>query len=249
MSSISAVDRLSSSPLDVKQTILEYVGDAATITSAGIAWRYDPDIVSLRTASIDRLRQIHLTENAHREMGHKNYPENMVQLFGDHGSPIWRLPILDLGNRRGITGYIDFLRPEEMTHPVMRFKDCQKRVGVALQLKGKSDEVLQTGMGNYPIRDLRGVLVLFQRYRGKSTWSLSCSNLITMAYNKKHDENGHEGPSIMACPNCPFVGVKVNDAVLSKLLRNEDPLFELPGHQPGNPDRLKPLPLQEGNHS
>jgi len=38
-----------------------------------------------------------------------------------------KLPILDIGDRVGVTGYIDFIKPEEMTTPIMRGKDVSGR--------------------------------------------------------------------------------------------------------------------------
>ena len=44
-------------------------------------------------------------------------------------------PVLDIGNRRGSTGYIDFLRLEQVTAPVMRGVDCYNRPCVVIKFK------------------------------------------------------------------------------------------------------------------
>ena len=37
------------------------------------------------------------------------------------------MPILDLQGRTGMTDYIDFLKPEELTHNIMKGVDCYRR--------------------------------------------------------------------------------------------------------------------------
>jgi hypothetical protein len=65
------------------------------------------------------------------------------------------LPILDLKNRMGHSDYIDFLQPEELTHPIMRGIDAYRRPFVAFKVyvAGPKDK------DNYEI-----VGTFFQRY-------------------------------------------------------------------------------------
>ena len=67
------------------------------------------------------------------------YPEEMMQFFKNHHLPIWKLPVLDFGDRRGNTGYIDMLDVKDMTHPIMRFKDIYNRPGIAFHVEIRAD--------------------------------------------------------------------------------------------------------------
>lgn len=74
------------------------------------------------------------------------------------------LPILDLGNRTGDTGYLDFLRPNELTHSIMRGTDAGARPFICLKLNAPSDEGLPPH---------QTVITFFQRYSTGGEWSWS----------------------------------------------------------------------------
>lgn len=74
-----------------------------------------------------------------------------------------RLPVLDIGTRTGDTGYLDFLRVNDLPHPVMRGMDKLGRPFIALKLRS-----------NLPKdRGREFVVTFFQRYTddaGRWTW-------------------------------------------------------------------------------
>ena len=82
------------------------------------------------------------------------------------------LPILDLGDRRGNTDYIDFVTPSMMTAPIMRGVDCGSRPFIAFRYKGR-------GLG-WPEKET-GAIVIFQRYtRDPHIWVYGCSYINCM---------------------------------------------------------------------
>lgn len=71
------------------------------------------------------------------------------------------LPVLDLSGRVA-RDYVDYIRPADMTAPIMRFTDPVNRPGIAVRT-------------NY------GVQAFFQRYRCEATWVEGGYNAIPMA--------------------------------------------------------------------
>ncbi|QLH36215.1 MAG: hypothetical protein HWD61_08810 [Parachlamydiaceae bacterium] len=67
------------------------------------------------------------------------------------------MPILDLGNRKGATGYIDFLSPKELNYPLMKGVDCHQRPFIACKLLNTRGESF--------------VVTLFQRYTDSDAWT------------------------------------------------------------------------------
>jgi|GEM_PF-3207513 len=99
------------------------------------SWLNNPVLKKCRTEAATRLRQRINRQNVHTEMYVKHhYLPDLVRIFENHSMPILKLPLLNLGSRTGNTDYIDFLRPEEMNQPVMRFQDCYGRSGIALKI-------------------------------------------------------------------------------------------------------------------
>ena len=49
------------------------------------------------------------------------------------------VPILDIGDKRGYTDYIDFIEITDVSAPVMKGIDCFSRPFLVLKMKGKSD--------------------------------------------------------------------------------------------------------------
>lgn len=89
-----------------------------------------------------------------------NYPDHIVNLFG--GSKAFELlPILDIGERFGYTGYIDFLTPTDLTAPIMKGIDAVSRPFVTMKIRRKSDGTV-------------AVLTTFKRYRDPTStyWSV-----------------------------------------------------------------------------
>lgn len=69
-----------------------------------------------------------------------------------------QLPVLDIGNREGSTGYIDFLRPADLTAPIMRGTDRYGRPFISMKLHERA-----TGG--------EAVITIFQRYVEGGRWT------------------------------------------------------------------------------
>jgi hypothetical protein len=72
-----------------------------------------------------------------------------------------RLPILDIGNRMGSTGYLDFITPQNMTSPVMRGKDVAGRPFICLKMRSSRPE--DSGQ--------EFVVTFFRRYDSDGLWT------------------------------------------------------------------------------
>ena len=83
------------------------------------------------------------------------FPELIKALGGKHAA--LRLPVLDLGQRMGHTGYLDFLTPKDLSAPIMRGIDSLGRPFIAIC---------------YRTRERVSVECLFQRYTDDpKTWT------------------------------------------------------------------------------
>ena len=115
--------------------------------------------------------------------------EPCYQAFSNADQLIHRLPILDIAGRKGPTGYIDFIQTIDMIAPVMRFKDDQGRLGLALRIR-QVDPNQET------------VLTLFQRQGGFiNIWS---NAVVKGNIEARHDQNDHEGPHFVECPKMSY---------------------------------------------
>lgn len=62
---------------------------------------------------------------------------------------IHKLPVLDIGNKMGATEYIDFIREEDMTAPIMRGFDCFSRPFLVFHMKMGDQVFLETVFKRY----------------------------------------------------------------------------------------------------
>lgn len=92
------------------------------------------------------------------------------------------IPVLDIGERVGGTGYIDFLNHDDMSSPIMRGEDMYGRPFVAFRLRVKRD--LKSGTATYNI-----VETLFQRYRSGGVWVSGGRALTVLAHGVVTDDN------------------------------------------------------------
>ncbi len=82
------------------------------------------------------------------------------------------IPILDLGQRVGWTGYIDFIQSADMTHPIMKGVDHYMRPFLAIKVncnypsKGKDEENDESSdeEKEKKVRKCQFVYTIFQRY-------------------------------------------------------------------------------------
>ena len=91
------------------------------------------------------------------------------------------LPVLDLGGRQGATGYIDFVRAEDMPFPVMRGVDVYGRPFVAIkaQTAGECDFIEVVG-------------VFFQRYSDNAdAWAYGTCYPLNMIFHDSRVRDKH----------------------------------------------------------
>lgn len=81
----------------------------------------------------------------------------MKELFGG-AAAFEALPNLDLGGRMGDTGYIDFLHPADLAHPIMKGNDKFGRPFFAMKVHPRDDLAVE------------GVFVGFQRFTEGGRW-------------------------------------------------------------------------------
>lgn len=87
------------------------------------------------------------------------YNPLVVQAFGGVYA-LEKYPVHDLGNRMGHTGYIDILRPDDLSSPIVKGVDCYGRPFVSVRVQNKND-------------NSRYVFTIFRRYTSPdSLWSL-----------------------------------------------------------------------------
>ncbi len=174
------------------------------------------------------------------------YSKDMLEIFRHCHLSVARLPVLDLGNRMG--EYIDILKPEDMTHPIMRFKDQDDRPGIAFHIEGYADGSIQYLGVAIPIQNISGVLAVFKRYNDENVWKIGMGGLLsgTMGrlHNDRHKENDHIGSIFEKCPTCPSgfqSGDDANYLSLYNLLTGKDPLFRIAqGHvSPEHPEPMR----------
>ena len=161
------------------------------------------------------------TKNSSNFDGNKNkYPEDYEKVFRDHYKPIQDLPILDLKERQGGTDYIDFLKTDEMTSPVMRFVDKFNRLGIALHLRCE--------WGHWKNKEI--VLALFQRYTDDpNTWTYGWGGSQDFLHNTyfKYHRGDHKNKLILACENCPITGSRITTHLLRGIFTGTDKVSSL----------------------
>jgi hypothetical protein len=77
-------------------------------------------------------------------------------------------PILNIGNRMGHTGYLDFLTPQDLTRSVMRGTDLAGRPFISLKLRSSRPEDRSRGA--------EFVVTFFQRYKEEGRWVYGTSD-------------------------------------------------------------------------
>ncbi|MBA3602432.1 MAG: hypothetical protein H0W50_02045 [Parachlamydiaceae bacterium] len=88
--------------------------------------------------------------------------DKIKNLFGGRRN-FEKLPILDIGNRTGSTGYIDFIKDKEMSAPIMRGKDCHGRE--FFSIRARSNVVIKLEYLN------SGCQTFFKRYTDMASWT------------------------------------------------------------------------------
>jgi len=112
------------------------------VNSIGLINKFPPELLKkilnfLNPQEVDIAKNVcTLWRYSAKELINENFrpPEVIRQMFFSNDRLIKQLPILHLGDRMGQAGYIDFLQPEDMSHPVMKFIDMANRPGIAFKI-------------------------------------------------------------------------------------------------------------------
>jgi hypothetical protein len=113
--------------------------------------------------------------------------KNIKPIFNAFGEDrLKMLPNLDLKNKIGSTGYIDFIKAEEMKQPVMKGIDFYHRPFIAIKLTAKKNTSACDTLDSDD-SDLEGVTIVgtfFQRYTGdKNEWAYGSRYGINMLWH------------------------------------------------------------------
>ncbi len=151
------------------------------------------------------------------------------------GSSIEDLPILDLSGYQGSTGYISYIKPEDMSAPIMRFRDAWDRPGIAFAIRGKEDSKRSYVLSDkyiLPVSKMKGVLTLHKRYFESSDpncWVVGGGSFIPAVYQERQwDEAVQKGEKGISY-NIFNSGTRepIHSTELEALLSGTDPDFIL----------------------
>jgi hypothetical protein len=108
---------------------------------------------------------------AQKEFTVNSSDDLMVEVAGGKEA-FEKLPTLDIGERMGSTGYIDFTSPLEMTAPVMRGTDKHGRMFIAIRTKNQH-------IGEFDKKP-HHISILFRRYTNSDkSWSIAKHRLFS----------------------------------------------------------------------
>lgn len=201
---------ITSLPDVITDKIYSFLPTEDVLTSAVVCkqWNANSSLANRRADRRALIRHQDKLKAVHMEMA---YPKELRQVFQKNHTPIGQLPVLDLTPVWQRCDYIDFLKPKDVPHPVMRFKDPLGRPGVVLHIREKGKD------GSIPF-------IIFQRYNySKDDWMY--------AYNTR-DKNARITDEYRRGWNAEMPNNRAALAKISKLLAGEDPEFYV--HPPKN---------------
>lgn len=216
-------------PEDACLTVFEYLKgergyltlfighDKSIIATAQVCknWRNDLVLRKERAEAATRLRAHNNLQNLNYDMQADGYPEELTRTFFIGTRPISRLPLLNL-NRRKARDNLDFIEPQDMSQSVMRFQDQDGLLGVALKIQSKVQLA----------QPRKIVLAIFKHARclqdqeWQFAWGPSDMTMENELLIQEHLQNGY-----ISCRGSMH---RINQRVLSRLLRGNDSDFQLP---------------------
>lgn len=181
---------------------------------------HNPVMVRERPAAKARLQ---LRQRVLRDT---QFPKEYEKAFREAGYPLKDFPALAMP--AGGPDYIK-IRPEQMTHPVMIFKDNRGRDGFALLLQRKDNPAIRT------------VITLHKRDpHPKSRYPNNISDSDAKAAYRTHhnlSKHGADFSPLLGCGNYEYCHEyafheDLPASFITNLLKGEDPFFELSGPMP-----------------
>lgn len=170
---------------------------------------YEEEVRNHSDINIDTLETI--ISGTHTHICLANNANNpYTKTFADNGINVTELPVLALGKK----DVIDFIRSEDMTHPIMRFT-FNGRNGIALALitKGEIDHIHR--YNRMKIGETV-VLILYQKYYIGGdwgyTWGLGYGAFECLMHGSQKECSGDQ------CEHCEFVSGKIKLNVLGDII-------------------------------
>lgn len=134
----------------------------------------------LDRAEANRIRAVREAEKALEEQ--RASLAKMKEAFG--GEAAYNVfPNLDIGSRMGSTGYLDFLRPQDLTHPIMKGADSYGRpfVAIKVHLRVENSHFVED-------HEDEAVVTIFQRYTTGGRWTYGVSAACRSFFNDVFNE-------------------------------------------------------------
>lgn len=246
--------------LDKRCGPFDETADLVTLLATAVVckqWKNSADFIIAREKAATLFREHKVSI---KEIVFKNFPSDLIQRFLQADYSIEQFPVLHFEKRNAKTllsrcgPSIDFIKLEEMRFPVMKFRDQENRLGVALHVHAHRDFI--TFM-NPSFREggHDAILVFVQQDPRQSnsinnwffTWGNSeqmdgrieeavgsvakSDRLMQQLYIQRHHlkVGSHKA---LYCGECPFQGRLINFKTLSALLDGTDPDFSLGGAHP-----------------
>ena len=152
------------------------------------------------------------------------YPQKILNFFNNCNIDIFDMMELDISSRGESNDYIDYIKPEEMTHPIMKFKDKFNRHGFLFRIKGKTDDDIKFSFPieeTIKIKNIEVTLAIFQRFiknpfdnRWEYAWGDS-NPIIPKIYD------------YLSCQNITFTSLEDCLGNLCDIINNKNELFGL----------------------
>ncbi len=168
------------------------------------------------------------------------YPSELVQAFRARRLSLWRLPELQLGKEN--SDYIE-VRDDEVTSPLMRFRDQRGRVGLAMCVRGNTDGSIEFRRNREQIRKITDVGVIFKRYRSQDLWVKKGFCFAGVIYDEVHRPQ-HQANALTMCPSCPPFEKTQYITWAVALIAQTDAIMKIDGEieQAPSPAPLPPMP-------
>ena len=117
----------------------------------------------------------------------KEYGLLYYMFFLDKWDIFHNIPILNVDHSRGRTDYIDYIKHNDMTHPIMKGIDIYNRPFIAIRYHCLDNSTIKTFSKNSPTDDISQTsLCIFQRYS-------DCPELLVIGSHYFHTINSIGG--------------------------------------------------------
>jgi hypothetical protein len=158
-------------PDDINTTLINNINDITDLQNLLKLNKY------YYTNSIEKYKKTEKTEKYKNKLLELNsiYPLYVLNIFGDKLDKLLSCPTLDFKPHflHGFTGYIDGIRENDVSHPIMKGTDKCGRQFITFKFKFKEKEKVEENIERY------AVSTLFKRYTNydSQTWVFGTSSI------------------------------------------------------------------------